>query len=468
MTAKRKLASWHIAIPFCFLVVALAINVIVFNGSPHIPLILATSVAAIVGRSLGFPWRELEEGMVKGISQALQASMILLIIGTLIGTWVLAGIVPAMVVYGLKMVSANLFPLTACLICAIISLATGSSWSTAGTVGVALIGVAQGLNIPLPLAAGAVVSGAYFGDKMSPLSDTTNLAPAVAGTDIFSHVRHMVYTTAPSLAIALIAYLCLGLKYGGGEMDLERVQGIVTAIEARYVIHPLLLLPPVGVIAMVAMRVPALPALTIGAAAGGLFAWAFQGSDAGEIMTAALKGVKVETESAFVNDLLSRGGMEGMYSTLGLIMCALAFGGVLERTGMLEGLARLILKYARTNGGLILATVASCIGMNIVACDQYLAIVVPGRMYREAFIARGLHLKNLSRALEDSGTLTSPLVPWNTCGAFMSAALGVTTFSYLPFAFLNLINPIVSITYGFTGITIARANGEAKQGCPDR
>jgi len=465
----RPTNIWHALIPVVFLVTALGINVIVLDASPHIPLVLGAAVAAIVGRCLGYPWKDMEEGLVRGIAGALQACLILLVVGMLIGTWIVSGVVPAMIFYGLEVLSPGLFLFTACLISAVISLSTGSSWSTAGTVGIALIGIGQGLGIPLSMAAGAVVSGAYVGDKMSPLSDTTNLAPAVAGTDLFTHVRHMVYTTGPSFAIALAAYFAIGLMYRGEAASLDTIDSINAVIESSFTIHPVLLVPPMLVIAMVALRLPALPALLGGAVLGGIFAWAVQGAGPGAVMEAAYGGYALNTGVESVDTLLSRGGMTGMYSTVALILCALGFGGVMERTGMLAVIAGAILGLARSTGSLVLSTITTSIGLNIIAPDQYLSIVVPGRMYRHAYRERGLHPKNLSRALEDGGTLTSPLIPWNTCGAFMWATLGVHPFAYLPFAFVNLLNPAISVAYGYTGITMHPLDEEsgADQG-PDQ
>ena len=449
----------HAFLVVAFLIGVLAVQVAVFHGTPHLPLVLGTAAACLVGSRLGWSWRSLEAGILRGIEHALQACLILLVVGCLIGTWIESGVVPTLIAYGLQVVSPGLFPFTACVLCSIVSLATGSSWSTAGTVGIALIGIGQGLGVPLPLVAGAIVSGAYLGDKMSPLSDTTNLAPAVAGTDLFTHVRHMTYTTGPSFALALIVYLALGLQYGHAEPNLASIEAIRSALESRFVIHPVLLIPPVLVIAMVAFRWPALPALLGGVVVGGAFGLVVQRDGVAEVLAAAYSGFRSNTGHPGVDALLSRGGMEGMFSTLALILCALAFGGVMERTGMLQAIARSVLRIAHSTGRLVLATILTCLTMNVVAPDQYLSIVVPGRMYREAYRERGLHLKNLSRALEDAGTLSSPLVPWNTCGAFMAATLGVSPLAYLPFAFLNLFNPVVSVIYGFTGWTMHRPEG---------
>jgi len=441
-------------LPVICLVGFLGGNVLLLDGTPHVPLLLGAAVAALVGLRQGHSWAQLEEGVVQGISVALQACMILLVVGTLIGTWIVSGIVPTMIAYGLRVISPSVFLLTACLLCALVSLATGSSWSTAGTIGIALIGIGRGLGVPDPMVAGAVVSGAYLGDKMSPLSDTTNLAPAVAGTDLFSHVRHMVYTSLPSFLIALVIYGLLGLRYQRDALQQEGIDLILQTLQANFVLHPLLLLPPVLVIAMVILRVPALPALLAGALLGGLAALVAQDVDAAQVMAAAQSGYVSKTGVSAVDSLLSRGGMESMFCTVALIMAALSFGGIMERTGMMRVLAEQILSVARSRGTLVLATLCTCVGMNIVAPDQYLSIVVPGRMYRGAFARQGLHPKNLSRCLEDAGTLSSPLVPWNTCGAYMWATLGVYPLAYLPYAFVNLLNPLASALYGFTGYSM--------------
>jgi len=458
-TAKepRKPNLFQSLIPVVLLMIFLGVSILKFGSSPHIPLIGGTAVAAIMAVILGFSWHEIEEGLIHGIVLALKACLILLIIGTLIGTWILSGIVPTMIFWGLKVLSPSIFLVATCIICSLVSLSTGSSWSTAGTVGIALIGVGQGLGVPLPMVAGAIISGAYFGDKMSPLSDTTNLAPAMAGTDLFTHIRHMMYTTVPSLIIALIIYAILGLRYANAEMNIENVNQILTTLKANFNLHPLLLLPPGLVIIMVIKKIPALPALLGGTVIGGIFALIFQKSGLGTVINVCYDGYVSNTGFKMVDELLSRGGMDSMLYTVSLIMCALSFGGVMEKSGMLESIASSILKAAKSTGSLVVATISTCISMNIIAPDQYLSVVVPGRMYKSAFDKRGLHPKNLSRCLEDAGTLSSPLIPWNTCGAFMFATLGVHPFVYLPFAFMNLLNPLVSIFYGYTGITMHKA-----------
>jgi len=423
----------------------------------HVPLILGALIASIVAITrLGYTWKEVEDGIVSTISDTMQAILILAIIGMIIGTWILGGIVPTLIYYGLQILSPSFFLIAACLLCCVVSLATGSSWTTAGTVGIALMGVAAGLGVNPGAAAGAIISGAYFGDKMSPLSDTTNLAPAMAGANLFDHVRHMVYTTGVSLIIALIGFGILGAGYAGKELDISAINEILALMSDNFVINPLLLLVPLIVIVMVARKVPAIPGLFIGTLLGGLAAMIFQGASFAGVMDAMQYGVVSETGNAIIDELLTRGGYQSMMWTISLILVALTFGGVLEKTGMLETIGKVILGYAKSTGALVTATIITSIFTNVLAGDQYLALVLPGKMYKDEYRKRGLAPRNLSRCLEDAGTLTSPLVPWNTCGATMSTYLGVPTIQYIPYCFLNLVNPIVSIVFGFTGITMMK------------
>jgi len=462
--APRAPTFLEALVPVAFLIAALGYGVGKLGVQPHIPLVLGAVVAGLMGWRLGYRWKTLEEGLVRGITVAIPACLILLVIGILIGTWVVSGIVPAMIYYGLEILAPSAFLLTACVICALVSLATGSSWSTAGTVGVALIGIAGGLGVSLPMAAGAVISGAYLGDKMSPLSDTTNLAPAVAGSEMFDHIRHMVWTTFPAFVLALVIYGGLGLTQSATATSPAEVEVIVGAIDTQFRIGLWLLIPPLLVVVMVALRIPALPALVGGAILGGVFALVFQVTPIEKVIDTAYTGFKSASGNAAVDKLLSRGGLSSMMETVALILCALAFGGLMERTGMLGAIADGILKMARSTGSLVLSTILTCIAMNIVACDQYLSIVIPGRMYRDTYARRGLASVNLSRCLEDAGTLSAPLVPWTTGGAYMTTTLGVATGAYLPFAFLNLLTPVVSVIYGFTGFTMRRANDAGPRG----
>ena len=480
MTQAKSPSLLDAVIPVVALILLIALAVYLFgsdasSGPIQIVLILGAAIAAILAVKNGHRWADLQAAMVDGISTAMGAILILLSVGALIGTWLMAGTVPTLIYYGLLLLDPQYFFVATCLICAIASLATGSSWTTAGTLGVALIGVAMGLSLSPAIAAGAVISGSYFGDKMSPLSDTTNLAPAVAGSELFDHIRHMAWTTGPSFLIALVLYLIIGF---GADVtsDTVALQGLMTTLDASFRITPLALIPLVVVFVLAMRKMPPLPTILLGALLGGLLAVLLQPevvlafADADDLPTALAmtKGIWIaladgyvaSTGVAEVDDLLTRGGMSSMLSTIWLVLTALAFGAVMEHAGMLLRLIQGALGMAKSTGSLVTTVALSCIGMNIVAADQYISIVLPGKMFQAEFKRRNLEPKNLSRILEDSGTLTSPLVPWNTCGAYMAATLGVATFAYLPFAFLNLINPLVSILYGITGFTITRLEPE--------
>jgi NhaC family Na+:H+ antiporter len=470
--------------PVLFLIALLASSVFLFGdgssaGPNQIALILAAGVAVLAGVRLGYSWRELERGIVQGISLSMGAVLILLVVGSLIGTWILAGVVPTMIYYGLQILNPAVFYAAACAICCVVSLATGSSWTTASTIGIALIGIAGAQGLSLGLTAGAIISGAYFGDKMSPLSDTTNLAPAMAGTDLFTHIRHMTWTTTPSILLALVIFGLVGF-FAAAPAESASLDETLRTLERSFAIGPHLLLPAVLVLVLVMRRMPAFPALLIGALVGAAFAVVFQSRAllvfVGDTdlprglalvkgcWTALHAGFTLRSGNEALDTLLSRGGMASMLNTVWLILSAMMFGAVMETTRMLEKLAASILSVVRNTGTLVAATLGTSVAMNVVASDQYIAIVLPGRMFRSEFRRRRLHPKNLSRCLEDAGTLTSPLVPWNTCGAFMSQTLGVATFAYVPFCFFNLINPFVSALYGFTGFTMEPlAEEEAKE-----
>ena len=478
MTTPKSPTLLDALTPIAALVMMLALSVYLFgsdssSGPNQIVLTLAAAVASIVAIRNGHQWFDLQKAIIAGISTAMVAILILLAVGALIGTWLMAGTVPSLIYYGMQILSPQWFFAAACLICSIAALATGSSWTVAGTLGVALIGVSMGLGLSPAIAAGAIISGAYFGDKMSPLSDTTNLAPAVVGTDIFSHIRHMAWTTGPSYTIALFLFTIVGL---GTEptSDSLALQQLMATLEQNFNISAIALLPLIVVLYMAYKKIPPLPTILFGALLGGVLAVILQPevvlrfADAPDVSAgvAMTKGVWLALSDGFVSttgvaevdDLLTRGGMSSMLVTIWLIITALAFGAVLEHAGILQRLIDGALKRAKSTGSLITTVVLSCIGINIVAADQYIAIVLPGKMYRAEFARRKLDPKNLSRVIEDSGTLTSPLVPWNTCGAYMAATLGVGTLAYLPFAFFNLINPLVSILYGFTGFTIVKTD----------
>lgn len=459
MLDNKKMNLTLALIPILTLIISLIVSIKFLDGvGPHIPIVFSTAVAALVAINAGFKWAEIEQYMLDTMANSLQALAILLIVGVLIGTWIISGVVPTMIYYGLQIISPKAFLLVACLLCAIVSLATGSSWSTVGTVGIALVGIGQTMNIPLPMVAGAIISGSYFGDKMSPLSDTTNMAPAMAGSELFEHIKHMTYTVAPSLLISLVLYTVLGLKYGSSGIDETNITIILNGLSSKFVISPVLLIPPILVIVMVIKKVPALPGLFAGAFLAAILALIMQNTSLSAVIKTSFSGFTSHTNIKVIDSLLSRGGMSSMGWTITLVFVAMGFGGVIQKTGMLHVIVDKILSAANSTGSLILATLLTCIAINILTASQYLSIVITGSMFKERYAEKGLHPKNLSRCLEDAGTVTSPLIPWNNCGAFMASTLGVSTFAYAPYAFLCYLNPIVSAIYGFTGFSIEKLN----------
>ncbi|TWT24433.1 Na+/H+ antiporter NhaC [Planomicrobium sp. CPCC 101110] len=441
-------------IPLVVMIAIMAVTIIKFEGSPHVPLLIGAAVAAAIGLRYGNKWDVIEEGAYKGIRMALPAIVIIILVGLIIGAWIGGGIVATMIYYGLKIITPSLFLVTICIICAIVTLAIGSSWSTMGTIGVAGMGIGVSMGIPAAMVAGAVISGAYFGDKMSPLSDTTNLAAGITGTDLFAHIKHMIYTTIPGLIIALVVYFILGRQFAGAAVDTGNISSILTALESNFVISPWLLLVPLAVVVMVAKKVPALPALAIGVLLGWLCHVFIQGGSVADAVNTLHDGFSIASGNEMVDNLFNRGGIESMMYTVSLTIVAMIFGGIMEQAGMLQAIVKQILKVAKSAGSLIAAAVVSAFFTNATASEQYISILLPGRMYAKAFRGKKLHSKNLSRALEDGGTVTSPLVPWNTCGVFIFATLGVGTFAYAPYAVLNYAIPIISIAMAFLGLKV--------------
>ncbi|SKA59842.1 Na+/H+ antiporter NhaC [Enterovibrio nigricans] len=451
---------WEAIISLLSLVVGISISIVLYGLDPQVPMMLGVVVASVVALRCGFAWKEIQGGMVSGIYNALPAMIILMIVGSLIGVWIIAGVVPTLIYYGLKVLAPEVFLPACVIICAITSLATGTSWGTTGTIGVALMGVGGGLGFPLPIVAGAVLSGAYFGDKMSPLSDTTNLAPAMAGTDLFTHIKHMSYTTSVSIGLTMIIEIVIGLQYSASSSNIERINSILTTLESTFFINPVLLLPLVLVLFVSYKKMPAIPGIALGVIAGAICAAGLQGADYNAIASAAFGGYTSGTGIEDVDSLLSRGGMDSMMYTISLIIVAMMFGGVMERTNQLKVIADKVLAAAKSTGSLIVSTVLTGIGANLILCDQYMAIVMSARSYAEAYRERGLAPENLSRAVEDSATVTANLVPWNSGGAYQAATLGVATLAYLPFNFFCWLSPLVTILFGVMGWTIWKTGDE--------
>lgn len=551
---KLKEPSLIIAlIPIIILIILLSINVWLFgdntlSGSNQLTLLFSGAIAASLGLFYKVKWNKMLEGAVKSISSAMGALIILLLIGSLAGTWMLSGIVPTMIYYGMDILSPSIFLVATCIICAIVSLATGSSWSTIATIGIAMLGIGSALGISEGWIGGAIISGAYFGDKMSPLSDTTNLAPAMAGTDLISHIKYMTWTTVPSISITLLIFLIKGFLLEGNEDQLGQIAAIQDALSSTYNINLWTLLVPLIVVVMIIKKIPAIPALFFGTLLGGIFAVVLQpdlikeyGSQTSieisseipansivkflpketniddikpgnyeillidtinnksisdhftigdyntnhynlessfnlnntdlnyhvkrndylkssyiAVMNAMTVDFIVDTGNSTVNELIETNGMAGMLGTIWLIICAMSFGGIMETTGFLSKITMSLMFFIKSRKSLVLTTSGTCLFLNVTASDQYLSIVIPGRMFANTYKKYGLDPKNLSRTLEDSATVTSPLVPWNTCGAYHSGVLGVATITYLPYCFFNIISPIMTILFAYASIKIAK------------
>lgn len=471
---KPTITLWGALLPVIILVLLLSFNVTVYGddalgGSNQFILLIGAAVAAAVGFRNKVGYDQMIEAIGSNLKSTTGAILILLFVGALAGTWLLSGIIPAMIYYGLQILHPSIF-LPACIvICAIISIATGSSWTTSATVGIALIGIGRALDIPVGMVAGAVISGAYFGDKLSPLSDTTNLAPAMAGSDLFTHIRYMTHTTVPSIIITLIVFLILGFfQNTSGAADTAI---LLTSIKESFTINLGLFLVPLLVIFLIIRKTPPLAALLAGTLLGGLFALIFQpdlvvkiaGATALSVtsayqgvMNAIIGEISVTTNNELLNDLFSSGGMKGMLGTIWLIICAMVFGGIMDAIGGLQKLSNALLSIAQSTFQLFASTAASCVVINLTASDQYLSIVLPGKMFNKAFADKNLAPENLSRTLEDAGTVTSVLIPWNTCGAYQSGVLGVGVGEYFIFAIFNWLSPIMTLTYAYFGIKIKK------------
>ncbi len=475
----RSPSFFDALIPIIALVILLVLAIGLYgdegiSGPIQVALILSMLVAGLVGLKNGHSWADMGKAAVEGISTAMGAIFILLAVGALVGTWSMSGTVVTIVHLGVQFLSASWYYLAAALICAVLALSIGSAWTVAGTLGVGLIGIAEALGVSTEITAGAVISGAYFGDKMSPLSETTNLAPAVAGTDLYTHIKGMIWTTLPSILLALVIFGVLGYT-GEYTVPLDLTE-VLKAIESVFYVGFWTLIPLLLVLVLSLLRFPAFPTIMLGALVGGLTAivlqpdvvLAFVNDPSLSTPVAMLKGIwsamatgfELDTGYEGLNTLLNRGGMSSMLETVWLILSAMAFGGVMEYTGLLARLIQPVVEWAKGDRRLVAATGLTSIGTNIIAGDQYMAIVLPGRMYREIYQERGIAPETLSREIEDTGTITSPLVPWNSCGAYMSATLGIATMAYLPFCFFNLINVLVSFLYAILGFQIKHVEPE--------
>ena len=472
-TTKPNLPIYQALIPVLVLVFMLFFNVLfafgddALSGSNQFLLLIGAAIAVLVGLANKISFEAMMDEVAENVKSTSGAILILLMVGALSGTWLISGIIPSMIYYGMELLTPSIFLASAVVICAIISIATGSSWTTSATIGIALIGIADALGIPLGMAAGAIISGAYFGDKLSPMSDTTNLAPAMAGTDLFTHIRYMTYTTLPSFIVTMVVFIIIGLTLEpNGQVQ---TNDLLAAINDTFYISPWLFVVPIAVIILVVKKTPPLIALFLGTIGGGVTALlaqpdivAYLGGGTDLNLLTGYKGLinaitvdtAIPTSFEPLNDLFASGGMAGMLGTIWLIICAMVFGGVMDAIGALSAISAALLKMFHSTFGLFAITVASCLAINIAASDQYLAIVIPGKMYAQAFKEKELAPENLSRTLEDSGTVTSALIPWNTCGAYQSGVLGVDTLSYAGYAVFNWLSPFMTLLFAAFRIKI--------------
>ncbi len=459
--AVREPKVWEAVIVLAILILALAIGIIVYKVDPHVPMLLGVGASAIMAKILGYKWEQIEHFMIKGISKAMQSIIILVIIGVLIGVWLNAGVVPSMIYYGLKILKPQIFFIATVLICSITALATGTSWGTMGTMGVALMGIGFGLGLNPAMTAGAILSGSYFGDKMSPLSDTTNLAPAMSGTDIMSHIKFMILPTTIVYVITLIFFGIIGfVKSGEGVADVSKVMELQASLKNMFTINPVLLLPPVVVIVAVALKVPAIPGIALGILSGVLVGMIFQPQcTLGSFFECGMNGFSCETGIYEIDRLLNTGGLMNMTFSISMTIIAMMFGGIMEETHQLEVIVEKLKKIVKTPAGLVTLTEATAIVSNATMPEQYISLVVPGRMYSEEYKKMELHPTTLSNALESSGTVTSALIPWNTCGVFITSTLGISAMTYAPWAVFNWLMPIACIIMAYLGITVANKDG---------
>ena len=470
-----KISLIESMIPILCLILLLSYNVFVFgdsamDGSNQFILLLGASVGIFIGIRSGISFKKMINYVSTNLKSITGAILILLLVGSLSGTWLLSGIIPSMIYYGLQVLNPDVFLPSCLIICAVISLSTGSSWTTSATVGIALIGIGKALGIPSGMVAGAVISGAYFGDKLSPLSDTTNLAPAVSNTDLFTHIRYLTITTVPTILFALVilSILNLFLEVNGSTEN----ESMLSSIKNTFYISPLLFTVPLVVVFMIFKKTPPLIALFIGTLLGAVFALLFQidtisqisggSNNISDVYKTILNSITVETKiesgDKILNELFSSGGMKGMLDTIWLVICAMVFGGIMEAIGALKRISNFLLNLGKTTFSLFASTVGSCLTINLSASDQYLSIVIPGKMFSKAYEDKDLAPENLSRTLEDSGTVTSVLIPWNTCGAYQSGILGVGVLEYFVYAIFNWLSPFTTLFVAAINFKIKRLN----------
>ncbi|MEZ2458299.1 Na+/H+ antiporter NhaC [Salinicoccus roseus] len=478
---KRKPTLLEAALPIIVMLLLLAIGYGVYGLRPEPLLILSAIFAGFIAMRLGVGWEDMLEGIQEKLNMAMPAILVLISIGILIGTWMMAGTIPMMIYYGLELINPRFIVLIAFVVSAIIAIVTGTSWGAAGTVGVALMGISTGLGASLPATAGAVVAGAYFGDKLSPLSDTTNLAPIAAGSQLYEHIKHMLYTTVPAAVVAMIVYLIVGFNLSSDTVTTPEVMtNMLVTLDEMFKWNILLLLPVVMVLYGSIRQKPTLPTIIYSSLLAGVIGIFYQGFSFVDVFASTVTGFDVAMVKSMdpgaipaeVTDLVTQGGMQAMTSVILIAFSAFAFAGIITKAGALEVIMEALLKVVKRTGDLILSTVVSCITMALVTGNSYLSIIVPGELFKDTYKDKNLHAKNLSRTLEDSGTVIVPLIPWSSAGVYMAGVLGVSTLSYAPWAILCYVGFIFAIILGYTGIGIEKIDAEKTENlrstAPDR
>ncbi|MGD2294318.1 MAG: Na+/H+ antiporter NhaC [Candidatus Aminicenantes bacterium] len=456
ITPATKKASLGVAlIPMIAMALLLGIGYGIYQIRPQVLLVAAAFLTGILGLILRFKWQDMERGIVDSIHKAMPAILIMLCVGILIGAWIVSGTIPMVIYYGLKLISPKFFLVTACFVCSLTSIATGTSWGTIGTLGVAFMGIALGLGIPPGPAAGAIVAGAYFGDKMSPFSDVTNLAPVAAGSNLFDHIKHMLWSATPAWLIGLFIYFLIGLGYEAQTVEHEKMTLIMTTLKENFRFTVLLLLPMVIVLYFAATKKPTIPGMLLSSFVAGILAVVFQKASIPEFATALNTGFQADTGVGFVDDLISRGGMMSMMETQLVAFTAFSFGGIMQKTGLLSVILDRVMKFANKVWSIVLTTIASSVVTALVTGSSYLSMIIPGELLAPIYKEKGLAAKNLSRIIEESGAIIVPLIPWAMAGVYITGTLEVPTFTYLPWAFMNYLAVIILAIFGFTKFTMA-------------
>jgi NhaC family Na+:H+ antiporter len=455
-TSDQKKPNLIVAlIPIVAMGLLLGIGYGIYKIPPQVLLVSAAFITGCLGLLLRFSWQEMERGIVDSIHKAMPAILIMLCVGILIGAWIASGTIPMIIYYGLKLISPKYFLVTACFVCSITSITTGTSWGTIGTLGVAFIGIALGLGIPLGPAAGAIVAGAYFGDKMSPFSDVTNLAPVAAGSNLFDHIKHMLWSATPAWLIGLLIYFVVGLKYGADRVEDETMIQITQTLKANFNFNILLLLPMVIVFYFAATKKPTIPGMLLSSFVAGILAVIFQKASITEIATALNTGYQANTGVEQVDRLISRGGMMSMMETQLVAFTAFSFGGIMQRTGLLSVILEKVMKFANKVWSIVITTITASIVTALVTGSSYLSMIIPGELLAPVYKKKNLAAKNLSRIIEESGAIIVPLIPWSMAGVYITGTLGVPTYTYLLWAFMNYIAVVILAIFGFTKFTMA-------------